>query len=236
MNDQLKELATKKNIASLLVIGILVLAIPLGVRLIRYQQLVGIFAAEPSVNFVPPNVETREGKLVATSATIGVTLTPPWPPAASANPSVNPSASPSPGTSPSPSASPILEAPAWDLKGVYDYTSSVTSCGTATNCEVGGKSKYVMDVTSMDTTTGVFQGVFYQPGDTPAEAFAQIKGTLSGSNLTMNYRERGDPSGDRYTVRFRGTVNTNGSMQGEALSSEGIKFEWRTTSGQAKKL
>lgn len=238
MNDQLKELATKKNIASLLVIGILILAIPLGVRLIRYQQLVSIFAAEPSVNFVSPNVETREGKLVATSATVGVTLTPPWAPVSSGNGSPSPSGSqtPSPSSSTTPTPSPSSQAPLWNLLGAYDYTSSVTSCGTSENCVVGGKSKYIMEVTIMDTATGAFQGFFYLPGESVTDAFAQFKGTLIGSNLTLNYMEKEDPEGLRYTARFRGSVNSDGSLTGETLDSDTVKFQWRTTSGAATKL
>ncbi|MBI2011137.1 hypothetical protein HYS91_00035 [Candidatus Daviesbacteria bacterium] len=79
MPDSLKELSTKKNIVNLLVLAIISLALPLGLRGLREQLVLRSQAAQATLNFRDPNVETRGGVLVATAPEVGVILTPPWP-------------------------------------------------------------------------------------------------------------------------------------------------------------
>lgn len=82
MGDQLKELSTRKNLISLLSLAVLVLAIPLGIGLVKQQQILTGQAAGSAVTFVAPNVETRLGPdgspvAVALESTVGVQLKPP---------------------------------------------------------------------------------------------------------------------------------------------------------------
>lgn len=93
MNDQFQELFTRKNIISLLVLAILVLAIPLGVRLIEERAILTGKAAVADLNFTGPNVIPSSPIPIALSADVGVILTPPWPPESGGGP--NPTATPS---------------------------------------------------------------------------------------------------------------------------------------------
>ncbi len=114
MGEQLKLLATKKNIISLLVLAVLALAIPLGIRLVRNQQILRSLASGERIAFMAPNVENRTGPngpvQVATAPHIGVLLTPPWGNGSSPVPTVAPSIAPTPTpqatVAPTPAASP----------------------------------------------------------------------------------------------------------------------------------
>lgn len=79
MNDQFQELFTRKNIVSLLVLAILVLAIPLGVRLIEERAILTGQATSADLSFTGPNVVSASPIPVALSASVGIILTPPWP-------------------------------------------------------------------------------------------------------------------------------------------------------------
>lgn len=242
MGDQFQDLLTKRNLSRLLVLAILTLAIPLGTQLLRQQQILQSRAAGAQASFVEPNVELRPGingipgdsddVLVATSGTVGLSLKPPsgW----STSDTASPSPSPSSSASPSPSGTQQPGAgPEWDLKGIYDYQAITISCSPGVTCDPGAITKYMISVNTMDKTTGAFEGVFFYVGESPTDFFARFRGTETGSNLEFRYIEPDNPG---YYVRFRGAVNADGSMGGQALSSEGIKFDWRTTAGAAKKI
>ncbi len=108
MNDQLKELATKKNIIGLLVLAILILAIPLGVDLIERQQILKSQAAEAAINFVGDNVVPASPIPVAIAPTIGLQLTPPWP-LMHGDPSPTPTATGSATPSPTPTDTHLVD-------------------------------------------------------------------------------------------------------------------------------
>ncbi len=74
--DELRNLITnKRGIANLLVLGILVLSLPLGIRLIRQQQIFSSKAATQNVVIGGAGVQTRsDGKKVTASTSIQVTL------------------------------------------------------------------------------------------------------------------------------------------------------------------
>lgn len=122
MNDFLK---SKKNIISVLTLLILILAVPLGMQLIRQQQIIrsrALEGAPGTVTFSGPNVSTRNNKQVlkltvsdegTSEAKVDLIITAPNAPGTqpSTAPSVSPSpsasaASPTPTPSPSPRASP----------------------------------------------------------------------------------------------------------------------------------
>lgn len=77
MDDQFRQFFTRKNIGSMLVLAILALGIPLGIKLASQSQFFQSKAAGAAVDFVAPNVEGRNGVEVATAQTVGVHLTPP---------------------------------------------------------------------------------------------------------------------------------------------------------------
>lgn len=79
MEETDNKLFTKKNIISLLIIGIILLIIPVGVKLAQQQQQFRSQAANPvQIIFTGPNVSTD--KKTATTPEIEVQLHAPWPP------------------------------------------------------------------------------------------------------------------------------------------------------------
>src|SRR3990172_3587432 len=99
MSDFLDFFRIKKNLINLLLLGILVLALPLGVDLIRQQQIIKSRALAEPIVFAGDNVEQKDGKWIAKAPQISLEITSPLGPPASPRPST----SPSPGSSPSPS-------------------------------------------------------------------------------------------------------------------------------------
>ncbi|MEK7617166.1 MAG: hypothetical protein AAB414_03860 [Patescibacteria group bacterium] len=78
------QIFTKKNILNLLILGIMVLAIPLSINLIRQQQILKSRAASTDIKFLTKDdpggtdcVKSRGGKFVATCADIKVRITAP---------------------------------------------------------------------------------------------------------------------------------------------------------------
>lgn len=67
----------KKNIINVLSLAILVLAIPLGINLVRQQQILRSKAAVESIVFTGPNVKEINGRKVATASSIIVQVTAP---------------------------------------------------------------------------------------------------------------------------------------------------------------
>jgi len=64
-NEAKSLLLDKKNLANLLVLGILILAVPLGVDLIRKQQIIKSRAAADPIVFTGINVVQRNGQWMA---------------------------------------------------------------------------------------------------------------------------------------------------------------------------
>lgn len=103
MSDFLDFFKQKKNLVNLLLLGILVLALPLGVNLIRQQQIIKSRAAVAAITFKGSNVEQKNGSMVALKPQISLELTSPLgPPGIPSN-----TPSPSPSSTPTPSSSPI---------------------------------------------------------------------------------------------------------------------------------
>ena len=75
MEDFLDFFKQKKNLANLLLLGILVLALPLGVQLIRQQQIIKSRAIADPIVFVGDNVEQKDGKWIAKKPQISLELT-----------------------------------------------------------------------------------------------------------------------------------------------------------------
>lgn len=106
MGEILDYFKNKKNLVSLLVLGILILGIPLGVNLVKLQQIIKSRAAVDPITFTGPNVRQKnDGTWVATKPKIQLQLTSPLGPPGSPAPSPSGSPRPSPSSSPSPSPS-----------------------------------------------------------------------------------------------------------------------------------
>lgn len=84
MREILDYFKNKKNLSNLLIMGILILAVPIGVTLIRQQQILKSRATNPPITFVEkPNVTTKnpDGSWKTTSTTVSLLLSAPYPPA-----------------------------------------------------------------------------------------------------------------------------------------------------------
>lgn len=77
MGEFLDYFRNKKNLANLLLLGILVLAIPLGVNLVRQQQVLKSRATASAIVFSGPNVKTINNKTVATKPEVTLEITAP---------------------------------------------------------------------------------------------------------------------------------------------------------------
>ncbi|MDO8573849.1 MAG: hypothetical protein Q7R77_03800 [Candidatus Daviesbacteria bacterium] len=77
MGEFLDYFKNKKNLANLLLLGILVLAIPLGVNLIKQQQILKSRATAAAIVFSGPNVKTIGSKTVATKPDVILEITAP---------------------------------------------------------------------------------------------------------------------------------------------------------------
>lgn len=113
----------KKNVINLLILGILILGIPLGVNLVRTQQIIKSRAAVDPITFTGPNVRQKgNGAWVATKPQIELQLTSPLgPPAPGGSPI--PSASPAPSGSPQPRACTV----SWTLNPASPPANSNTA-------------------------------------------------------------------------------------------------------------
>lgn len=72
-----EKLLSKKNLISLLLLAILILAIPLGVRLARQQQILKSRAVADPIKFTGSGVDCSKQECVTTSPTINIELTSP---------------------------------------------------------------------------------------------------------------------------------------------------------------
>ena len=77
MGEFLEYFKTKKNLVNLLVLGILVLALPIGINLIRQQQIFKSRAVADPIVFKGDNVALRNGEWVALKPLISLLLTSP---------------------------------------------------------------------------------------------------------------------------------------------------------------
>lgn len=107
--------ANKKTIISLLILVILVLAIPLGVELVRRQQIFQSRATAEPIVFTGPNVKLKDGKWVATKPQISLEITSPLGPPVSPTPTPTPT--PIPPQPPPKDTSPIISYEAFHYTG-----------------------------------------------------------------------------------------------------------------------
>lgn len=86
MGEFLNYFKRKENLINLLILGILILAIPLGVNLIRQQQIIKSRAQVDPIVFTGPNVEKRNGIWITTKPQISLQLTSPLGPPSQQSP------------------------------------------------------------------------------------------------------------------------------------------------------
>lgn len=101
MGEFLDFFKNKKNLVSILILGILILALPLGRDLIRRQQIIKSRATEDPIVFVADdNVSQKDGKWIAKKPQVSLRITSPLGPAGIAVPTTAPAPSTSPVTFP----------------------------------------------------------------------------------------------------------------------------------------
>lgn len=83
----------KKNLANLLILGILVLAVPVGIKILQQQQIIKSRATADPVVFTGDNVTQQDGKWVAKKPQISLELISPLGPPPGSNPPVSPAPS-----------------------------------------------------------------------------------------------------------------------------------------------
>lgn len=97
MGEFLDSFKNKKNLISLLVLGILILALPIGINLIRQQQILRSRADVDTIVFTGTNIEKRNGKSIVLDPKqpISLQLTSPLGPPGVSTPSQSPTSPPS---------------------------------------------------------------------------------------------------------------------------------------------
>lgn len=111
MGDFLDYFKNRKNLVSLLILGILVLALPIGITLLRQQQILRSKAAGEPITFSGAGVTQKNGNWVSTTPQVTIKLTSPLGPPGIPIPSTVPAASPSQAPSQVPSQAPIVSPP-----------------------------------------------------------------------------------------------------------------------------
>lgn len=86
MGDFLDYFKNTRNLISLLVLGILILAVPIGINLVRQQQILRSRAAVDPIIFTGTGVSQRNGNWVSTTPQVSIKLTSPLGPAATPRP------------------------------------------------------------------------------------------------------------------------------------------------------
>ncbi|MBI2337639.1 hypothetical protein HYU95_00490 [Candidatus Daviesbacteria bacterium] len=112
MGEFLDYFKNKKALISLLILGVLVLALPLGVELVRRQQIFKSRASGEPIVFTGPNVEKKGDKWVAFKPQITVEITSPLGPPATPTPTPVVTAPPPPKDT-----SPIISYEAFHFTG-----------------------------------------------------------------------------------------------------------------------
>lgn len=80
MGEFLEYFKNKKNVMTLILIGILLLAIPVGITLLKQQQIIKSRATGDEIRFSGAGVNCAGGNCTTTSPDVQVELTPPvWP-------------------------------------------------------------------------------------------------------------------------------------------------------------
>lgn len=147
MGEILDYFKNKRNLVSLLILGILILGIPLGVNLVRLQQIIRSRAAgEPPIKFVGDNVKQKsDGSWVATKPQIQLQLTSPLGP---------PAGSPGGGNSNTKvyidPASPIISGSRITMTatGTLECSTSITfDPGQGFNCSTADDSSFKLSCT-----------------------------------------------------------------------------------------
>ena len=230
MGDFLSYFKSKKVLINLLVLGILVLALPLGIKLIREQQIIKSRATEqPPVKFIEgENTFQRNGQWMATRPQVTLELTSPLgppEPAATATPTPGPTATPTPHA---PTATP---APA---------ATATPAPVTAQSATFNGVSFSNLDGAAISTKLTFPSGQFYV--DVPV-----VVNLSSGSprNLIIRFNYLGPCTGKAPgTCTFDSRamyVNTDGSRT-ESITAYGKYWNfnsannWAPMDGNSKDL
>lgn len=111
MGEFLDFFKTKKNLTSLLLLGIIILGLPIGIRLLKQQQILKSRAQrEDPIVFVPSETlfQQTDGKWVTTRSNISFKITSPFGPQGGVSPTPAPTATPPPGEIPTATPVPRL--------------------------------------------------------------------------------------------------------------------------------
>ena len=236
MGDFLSYFKSKKVLINLLVLGILVLALPLGIKLIREQQIIKSRATEqPPVKFIEgENTFQRNGQWMATRPQVTLELTSPLgppEPAATATPTPGPTATPTP---PAPTATPApaataTPAPAEPTATPAPAATATPAPVTAQSATFNGVSFSNLDGAAISTKLTFPSGQFYV--DVPV-----VVNLSSGSprNLIIRFNYLGPCTGKAPgTCTFDSRamyVNTDGSRT-ESITAYGKYWNFNSPSG-----
>lgn len=239
---------SKKN---LIILAVLLLALPVGIFLITQQQIFKSGASGERIEFSGPNVETRDGRKVATKPEVtlklNTTLGQEAPQPASPAPS-NPPASPEPPAPPEPTWSgnlldsanmqnvtvsdPVTQKVQWFGPGTYTFSGAITS----NTPKVQGNPTFASLQADEWTDAGSFSGV-RSPGTTftvPAGSKAAvilraINANATFANVSLTREQEGtnlmDPSLVNSTV-----TQTQGAGRADPSTSQKFRI-YGTVSG-----
>lgn len=209
MREFIDFIKDKKNLITLLVLGILILAIPLGIKLISQQKIIQSRATNPPIVFKGVNVVQKNGQWLALKPQISLELT-----SALGAPGVSSSPSPSPSLAPSPSAN----STTGDVYLMLDpaQTSQITGDSFNVALKINAST---FNISALDITVNFDKDKLELINFVPASDSHIDQVTYDKNNLSGYFRFAGVRS--PATNRVSAEVNL-GTIQLKAKNIEGI--------------
>jgi|GEM_PF-2330083 len=236
MGDFLDYFKNKKNLANILILGILILALPLGINLIRQQQILKSRAAADPIVFTQ-NAVLKNGQWFVVDRTKPISLEvtsplgpPPPVPAASPTP---PPVTPPPVTPPPVTPPPVTPPP----PPVTPPPAAVTPQPRVTTGPCAGRSPCVFDSRTMfynpdgSRTESITAYGKYWNWNSPSAGVFNPDGN-NGSDLTSVSRYASGPCAGRSPCVFDSRTmfyNPDGSRT-ESITAYGRYWNWNSPS------
>ncbi len=215
MKEFLDLFRNKKHLISLLLLGILIIALPLGIKLVSQQKIIQSRATNPPIVFKGNNVVQRNGQWIAIKPQISLELTSALgAPASTPVPGASSSPSSSPSLAPSPSSNPNTG----DVYFLLDPIQASKTTGDSFNVTLKLNAS-TFNISALDITVNFDKDKlelinFVPASDSHIDSVINEKNNLSGYFHFVGVRS---PA----TNRVSGEVNL-GTIQLKAKNVEGI--------------
>ncbi|MBI2314540.1 hypothetical protein HYU93_00550 [Candidatus Daviesbacteria bacterium] len=226
-NEQVLGLANKKHLVSILILGILILAIPIGMELLKNQRMIRSRASGDPIAFVESDdVFQKDGKWFTKSKSFSVQITSPLGPAVASGSSFPAPTSPaetavptarptSPAETAVPTARPTSPAetavPTSSSSPLTNLTYTCSSDNSKVNLSwdiAAGAIGYVLRLNRIDGPGDDWNN---PTGDinNPADRYISVNNTASGGKIIVNSLKVNPGKEYAWTVQVNGRTDQN---------------------------